>query len=533
MPKKIWVNDRQFVEVADKKALGKELATRERAWNLTSWGLILPDPDPVLRKKGQDITIYRELLTDAHVDSTVQSRMSGVTANEWDIEEGESSRKARRAADWAREFFEGFDMEAIQEEMLEAVLLGFAPLEVIWEKAEGRWIPATLKGKPQEWFGFDQENNLRFLTKENMVEGELLPPYKFLLVRSRASYQNPYGQRVLSRCFWPVAFKKGGLKFWVAFTEKYGMPWVIGKHPRGAPDSERNDLLDGMEEMVQDGVAVIPDDSSVEIISDASRGASAELYERLVDVCNAEISKAVLGQTLTTEMSSKGGAYAASETHMEVRGDLVERDKKLVAGAFNRLIDWACDLNFPDVVRPFFRWQEEEALQTERAERDKALAEQGVRFGKKYYSRIYNIPEEEFEVDQAAAGDDGQAAGRPAGEPPADALPVTSKEAEAGAEFAAGGDCWTPEQQAIEELVDTSASAADLILQKIVEAILREAEAADSLEELAERVLVLYPELDVTELAELLGNARFSAETWGRLAVSGQVPAGGGAGGGA
>lgn len=34
-------------------------------------------------------------------------------------------------------------------------------------------------------------------------------------------------------CFWPVAFKKGGMKFWLRFAEKFGSPWVIGKHPRG------------------------------------------------------------------------------------------------------------------------------------------------------------------------------------------------------------------------------------------------------------------------------------------------------------
>jgi len=515
MAKRIWLNERQFMEVADKRGLGKELATRERAWNLTSWGLLLPDPDPVLRKKGQDITIYRELLVDAHVDSTVQSRQSGVTAHEWLIEEGEGSRPARKAAEWIREVFGEFAMQTLQNEILEAVLFGYAPLEVIWEKLEGRWSPTRIMGKPQEWFAFDNENRLRLLTRENMVEGELPPAYKFLLAQHRASYQNPYGQRVLSRCFWPVAFKRGGIKFWVAFTEKYGSPWIIGKHPRGAPDSERQDLLDRLEDMVQDAVAVIPDDSSVEIVSDANRGASAELYERLVEVMNAEISKAVLGQTLTTEMSSKGGAYAASQTHMEVREDLVDADKTLVAGVMNRLIDWACALNFGDVARPVYKWYEEEALQTERAERDKALNEQGVRFGKKYYARIYNIPEAEFEVAEPA--------GPPTGKP------EKKTDTQDDADFAAGRAGFTPEQQAIEDLSATSAGAADYLLQKVVETLLREAESAENLEELAERMLTMYPELDVTELAELLARARFSAESWGRLMAGAQAE--GGAGG--
>ncbi|MCZ6127734.1 DUF935 family protein, partial [Escherichia coli] len=64
---------------------------------------------------------------------------------------------------------------------------------------------------------------------------------------------------------WPVAFKKGGMKFWLRFAEKFGSPWVIGKHPRGANDAEIEKLLDSMEQMVEDAVAAIPDDSSIEL----------------------------------------------------------------------------------------------------------------------------------------------------------------------------------------------------------------------------------------------------------------------------
>ena len=67
----------------------------------------------------------------------------------------------------------------------------------------------------------------------------------------------------MSRCFWPVAFKKGGFKFWAVFTEKFGMPWLIGKVPRGTGDTDRAQLLDHLVKMVQDAVAVINDDESI------------------------------------------------------------------------------------------------------------------------------------------------------------------------------------------------------------------------------------------------------------------------------
>ena len=83
------------------------------------------------------------------------------------------------------------------------------------------------------------------------------------------------------------------------------MPHFIGKHPRGAGKEETNPLADMLEDMVQDAIAVIPDDSSVEI-QEADKTSSAEIYDKLIDKMNAEISKAILGQTLTNEMGNTG-----------------------------------------------------------------------------------------------------------------------------------------------------------------------------------------------------------------------------------
>ena len=43
------------------------------------------------------------------------------------------------------------------------------------------------------------------------------------------------------------------------------MPHLIGKHPRGGTRVETESLANMLEEMVQDAIAVIPDDSCVEI----------------------------------------------------------------------------------------------------------------------------------------------------------------------------------------------------------------------------------------------------------------------------
>jgi phage gp29-like protein len=132
-----------------------------------------------------------------------------------------SARSARVATDLLTN---QLNMDRLFNEMLDGVLFGWQPLEMMYGWANSALIPLEVIGKPGEWFIFDQDAQLRFRGRENPLKGEELPPRKFLLARQEASYMNPYGFADLSMCFWPTVFKRGGLKFWVTFVEKYGTP---------------------------------------------------------------------------------------------------------------------------------------------------------------------------------------------------------------------------------------------------------------------------------------------------------------------
>ena len=148
--------------------------------------------------------------------------------------------------------------------------------------------------------------------------------------------------------------------------------------------------------MVQDAIAVIPDDSSVEI-QEANKSSSAEIYEKLIDKMNAEISKAILGQTLTTEIGSTG-SYAASNTHFAIRQDIVDSDRKLVESVINQLIQWIYEINFSNQEVPVFEMYEPEDVDLTLAQRDKILSETGVKFTKEYFIKAYGLEEEDFDI---------------------------------------------------------------------------------------------------------------------------------------
>lgn len=395
-----------------KKLMTSNVANRFRTWDWVTWWGYLPDPDPVLMKLGGGLETYRKLLSDSHLWSCFVSRTAATLAREWRVEYPNPKRKRaeKKVVECIEKALEGMDIHQVITDMLFAPYFGMAPCEVDWTVKDNLWLPGKITGKPPEWFVFSQENELRFLSRDHLLEGEPLPAMKFLLPRHFASYDNPYGERLLSRCFWPVTFKKGGFKFWAMLAEKYGMPWVTGKVPRSATDEDRRALLGSLGSMVADACAVINDDESIELLEAGGKSGSNNIYDDLIRAANSEMSKAVLGQTLSTELPKSGGSYAATESHMDVRDDVVFTDQSMIAKALNRLFRWITVLNFGHEDAPEFVFFEEEDLQGDRAERDKKLHEQGVSFTKIYYTRIYGFEDDEIEIQEPARPDEADEA---------------------------------------------------------------------------------------------------------------------------
>ena len=369
--------------MANLSSLTDQLAIRSRSLDFSALGLLLPNPDPILKAQGKDIATYRDMRTDALVGGCIRRRKSAVKALEWGLDR---DKAASRTAKSVQAILGDLDLERIIGQMLDATLYGYQPMEISWARVGPLIVPVDVQAKPPEWFCFDSEAQLRFKTRSSPMFGELLPDRKFLLPRQDATYQNPYGFADLSMCFWPLLFKKGGMKFWLAFAEKFGSAFMTGKLPRSATDVERATLLDSLDDLIQNGVAVIPDDGSIAPVEVAGKSASADLYERLVLHSRGEIAIALLGQNQTTEASAN---KASSVSGLEVTKDLRDGDAELVAAAMNQLIHWVCDLNWGGADAPVWSLWDQKDQDVLQAARDKSNYAAGARFTNAYFERAY------------------------------------------------------------------------------------------------------------------------------------------------
>ncbi|BEU96604.1 DUF935 family protein [Acidovorax sp. DW039] len=466
--------------------MSQDIASRDRSMDL-SFGYVLPNPDPILKRQGKDISIYRDMRSRASVGGPIRRRKAAVKALEWRIERGKASARVTRLIN---DVLSTYDMDSLINEITDAVLFGYQPLELTWGPFNGAVAPLKVIGKPQEWFFFDNNAQLRFRSRHQPLVGEELEPRKFLLARQDASYVNPYGFPDLSMCFWADTFMRGGLKFWVTFTEKYGTPWLVGKQPRGTPGNEVSALLDKLESMIQDAVAAIPDDSSIDIIESGDKGASAELYERLLMYCRSEINIALLGQNQSTESNSNRASAAAG---LEVAKTIRDGDASLTMATMNQLLRWITDLHDGEQApAPTFVLFEEDDVNVSQAERDATLTKAGLRFTPSYWKRVYKLEDSDIEAAPVATAAIG-----------ADAAP---------AEFA--------ETAAVQDLVQRTANELGAAAAPIFSSWLRDIKALvqrhEDPQSLQDALLEAYGDLPTDELTEVMALAFELADLQGR-----------------
>src|SRR5690606_16630153 len=168
----------------------KEFATRKRTGFMESIYKALPDPDKILEENNYDFEIYRDLLNDPHLMATIQQRKMQVMQMGWELTAEEEVKTEVKENVFA--MLRRLPLGKIMSDVLDAIFFGYSVGEIEWRK-EGKYIvPVDIIGKPQEWFIFTKNNELRLRKYNHGVylfeEGEKLPEFKFILTQYNPTY---------------------------------------------------------------------------------------------------------------------------------------------------------------------------------------------------------------------------------------------------------------------------------------------------------------------------------------------------------
>lgn len=485
--------------------LGREIATTGDGIDITrgyTGPLLLPF-DSILRSRGAyDLQIYEQVRSDEEVKATFGQRLSAVTQREWQVDAGGDRRVDRQAAEWLRKQLKKLRWDATSEKMRYGIFYGYGVAELIYGVDEGKICIDAIKVRNRRRFRYGKDGELRMLTPSAMHEGVPCERQYFWDFCCGADHDDePYGLGLAHWLYWPVLFKRNGIKFWMIFLEKFGMPTGIGRYDVNASDAERADLLHATRAMQTDSGIIIPKGMDLDLL-EASRSGTAD-YKSLHETMNASIQKAVLGQTASTQGTP--GKLGGEDLQGDVFAGVIKSDADLECESFNlgpvlRLMHW----NFPTADPPrVYRVTEEPEDMNTRAERDGKIVKMGFRPTLAYITDTYGGDWQEQRPDTSAAP-----------------TPATSS-AIAGPEFADAAERIAAFVEGNPGPVEQLAGQLDRRLRpagrKWIDQVRGLAQRAESMEELRDGLLAL--DLDLDEYADAMAEALTASTLAGRYEV--------------
>lgn len=457
---------------------------------------------------------------DPHLFSQLQTRKNAVTGLDFEIIPFSDDPRDKEIADFIEEQINGIEsLEDVETDLLDAIGKGFAVSEIMWGYDEGHVVVREIKSRYQKRFFWDSLDDSFKVRTKDAPEGILLPANKFIVHRYKARSGHTSRAGILRVVAWMYLFKNYDLKDWVSFAEVYGLPLRLGKYAPGASEADKVALMQALIQIGADAAGIIPDGTSIDFIT-TEKTSSSDLYERLARYCDEQISKAILGQTLTSD--SGGGSYAQSKTHNDVRHDLTVADCKSLASTLRRdLIRPLCIFNFGEDKRvPHIRFdcEESEDLTQTATIIGTLVNEVGLRVPTSFIYKKFSIPEPE--ADEEVAAPRSTSAGLTG-------LPFKKEPNPAQIALKAEGDGGVGTQQHIDKLASAAVRHGAGSFKRAFGPVLKIIEKAESLEELRDMmednkaVAELYAAMDVSEVEELLQKVMLYADLEGRVLENG------------
>lgn len=264
---------------------------------------------------------YDEMQKDSMVQTALTVKRLAVVASDTSIEPADSSREARRRADFVEEAFgqmEGSPLDIVHNAM-DAFAKGWSVQELVFEAESANWMLKTVRPKDPSGFGLrvDRFGRLEGLTLRLPGEGELaLPKSKFVVYINRRSYAAPKGRSDLDAAYKHWQAKSTLLAAWKLHLEKFAMPTVLGKYERGLPPSEQTAILAALQDIQNNTAVVHPKEIEVGLLGGNKEPSTG--FQEAIEFHNREIARAVLGQTLTTDEGRRVGSLALGKIHLQI-----------------------------------------------------------------------------------------------------------------------------------------------------------------------------------------------------------------------
>ena len=258
--------------------------------------------------------LYTDILLDAHLSSVIDKRKNAVLSSSVEFQRNGKPDDAINEQILSPWFYR------CVSDILDARFWGFSLLQFY---------------KNNEWIDYDlvprkhvEPIHKLILSRQTDIQGISWDEFSDLLFVGRDADLG-----LLAKAAPWVIYKRNTTADWAQFSEVFGMP--IQEYIYDTDDEDaRERALQDANSIGSLATFIHGKDTELQLREAGNKTGSADVYERLVERCNSEISKLILGNTLTTE-SSDNGTQALGTVHKKVEEGVAKADREYVLKVLN------------------------------------------------------------------------------------------------------------------------------------------------------------------------------------------------------
>jgi hypothetical protein len=259
--------------------------------------------------------IYTKADEDGHITGIVEKRIAAVVNKEISFE----NKKTKEKVDALDDLIGSEEFRDVQKLIMQRIFWGVSGMEFIpGEKFKFKIVPRK-----------HIKTHLRRITKnENGDEGTQYDERPNIWILHK---EGEYG------LYWKASFyaiyKRANWGDWAQYAEIFGMPVRVIEYD---PEDEQAKIeLDEILEESGSAMCIkIPRGCGFEMKDGKASNGDGQLFERMKDSLNAELSVLILGNTETTT-NGKTGTGAKSEIHQEQQLEYTKDDLKYMVNMLN------------------------------------------------------------------------------------------------------------------------------------------------------------------------------------------------------
>lgn len=288
-------------------------------------------------------SVYREMiLGHAHTQTVFNQRKLAALADALTIlpvdQENPDDVAAAKACQ-ALTRSPGWLLRAMNH-LLNGHLYPVAVLEVVYGTAPAgsglRYVPSEWNPVPYHLLDYGLGKLMLWdaepATGHRLGSRSSIDPRRHIVHRGHLLSNIPdnWGGPLRAALFWYL-FAMMDRDWWVRFLDRFGAPFIVGKYEDGR-DADRRLLSTAFAAATKLFGLVVTRETDIQVHS-VSSNSHGEAFEKMQTFANAELSKLILGQTMTVTAQASGMGSSQAQVQDNVRGDIKAWDITALAEA--------------------------------------------------------------------------------------------------------------------------------------------------------------------------------------------------------